>query len=251
MIKRPEEIQKMRTANGIVAHALQMVREHIAPGLSTQDIDVMVEDFILANDAVPAFKGYRGFPASTCVSINEEVVHGIPSPDRKLKEGDLVGVDVGVLKHGYYGDAAVTFAVGKINKEAANVLEVGEAALGVALGTVKEGVSLRELAGSIQYFVENRGYSVVRNFVGHGIGSRLHEEPQVPNYVDATFRGDLILRAGMTIAIEPMVNMGTYEVDTLENGWTVVTRDRRMSVHFEHSVAITKKGCEVLSLLES
>ena len=238
----------MRCAGRLVAEAHQKVRELVRPGVSTLSVDEKLRDFVTARGGAMLFYRYRGFPANSCISINEEVVHGIPRKRRKLKEGDIVSVDIGVRLLGYCGDAAWTYGVGAVDDDARALLETGEEALNRGIRACQAGDRVSDIGRAIQSYVERRGYYVVKQFVGHGIGTKLHEEPQVPNYVDVGFhKRDPILKPGMVLAIEPMVNSGTEEVETLDDGWTVVTKDRRLSVHFEHTVAITDVGPSVLT----
>lgn len=250
-LKTKEEIEIMRSANRIVATVLERLRREVRPGISTGELDRIAEEMALSLGARPAFKGYQvngpTFPRSVCISINEEVVHGIPSEERILKEGDLVGLDFGVVYKGFYGDAAVTVAVGRADEESQRLMQVTERALWAGIAEIRAGRRLGEVSAAIQSVVETAGFSVVREFVGHGIGRRLHEDPQVPNFGE---RGKGIqLREGMVLAIEPMVNAGTPRVRILEDGWTAVTADGRRSAHFEHSVAVTSGEPDVLSLL--
>jgi len=250
-VRSAGELERMREAGRLVAEALIRVREAIVPGISTQALDEIVRDFVTQRGGIMLFYNYKGFPANSCISINEEVVHGIPRRRRKLKEGDIVSIDIGVKYRGYCGDSAWTFPVGQVSEKAARLIEVGETALelGVRACVAKNRVS--DIGRAIQQFVEGEGYHVVKKFVGHGIGTKLHEEPQVPNYVDkGLLKQDPILRPGMVLAIEPMVNVGTEEVETLDDGWTVVTANRDLSVHFEHTVAVTEEGPVVLTVLE-
>ncbi len=246
-IKSQEEIKKMKQASRIVAQVLSKIKEIIRPGLSTLDLDRLAEDEIKKAGGIPAFKGYLGYQATLCTSINEEVVHGIPSPKRVLKEGDIIGVDCGAIYEGYYGDSAFTFPVGKVDSKAKRLLEVGEESLKRGISQMIPDKRLYDIGAAIQSYVEAEGYSVVRDYVGHGIGTKLHEEPQVPNFGEPNtgFR----LKPGMIFAVEPMVNEGTQEVQLLSDGWTVVTKDRKLSVHFEHTILITEKGPEILTLL--
>jgi methionyl aminopeptidase len=244
-IRTPQEIEIMRLSNRLVAQVLQRLREAIKPDVATDDLDQMAERLIRAAGATPAFKGYRGYPATLCVSINEEVVHGIPGP-RRLKEGEIVSLDVGAFFNGYYGDAAITVSVGKVSEEAAMLLEVAQQALFEGIEQAKDGNRLFDISFAIQSWVESHGFSVVRDFVGHGIGRNLHEDPQVPNF-GAPHQGPR-LRPGIVLAIEPMVNTGTWEVKVLPDGWTVTTADKSLSAHFEHTIAITDKEADILSL---
>lgn len=244
ILKSEQEINYLRQSNKIVAEVFQALAEVIRPGIATIELDRIAEDLIRKRGAEPAFKGYRGFPEAICTSVNEEVVHGIPGP-RRLRDGDIVSVDVGVRLNGYYGDGAVTFPVGEIGPEVRRLLEVTKAALHRGIGQARFGRRLSDISHAIQSYVEANGFSVVRDFVGHGIGKDLHEEPQIPNYGEP-HQGPR-LKPGMVLAIEPMVNMGTYEVRVLQDNWTVVTRDGKLSAHFEHSVAITASDPDILS----
>ncbi|HEV3026321.1 MAG TPA: type I methionyl aminopeptidase [Planctomycetota bacterium] len=247
-VKSDWEIDIMRQAGRIVGEGLKLLEKTVRPGISTGDLDAVFEKHVRASGAVPTFKGYRGFPASLCVSINEEVVHGIPSHDRLLKEGDIVSLDAGATYKGYVGDAAVTVGVGKIAPKAQKLIDTTRESLEAAIAVVGPGAKLSVIAATIQNYAESRGYAVVKKYVGHGIGQKLHEEPQVPNFVgDHLATWEFILRPGHCIAIEPMVNEGTDDVRTLSDDWTVVTRDRRLSAHFEHTIAVTKDGREVLT----
>ncbi len=235
----------MYQANQVVAGTLQMLRDHIRPGISTYSLDRLAEEYCRSHGARPAFKGYRGFPASLCISINEQVVHGIPSKRVRLKEGDIVSIDFGTCYQGYYGDAALTVPVGHISDDIQRLLDVTREALYRGIDQVRIGNRIGDISRAIQEYVEAAGFSIVRQFVGHGIGSRLHEPPEVPNYVQQQPSPRII--EGMVVAIEPMVNMGTYKVKILRDRWTVITADRKPSAHFEHSVAATKDGPLVLS----
>jgi methionyl aminopeptidase len=243
--KSPAEIERMRAANELVAAVLTELRDAIGPGVSTGELDAMAEAKIVAAGATPAFKGYHGYPATLCVSINDEVIHGIPSRHRKLAEGDIVSVDVGAVLDGFVGDSAVTFPVGPIPDRAALLLRVTQEALYRAILAVKPGGRVSDIGHAVQRHVEAHGCSVVREFVGHGIGTAMHEEPQVPNY-GPPGRGPR-LAEGMVLAIEPMVNLGRPAVRVLEDGWTAVTRDRSLSAHFEHTVAVAEDGPYVLT----
>jgi methionyl aminopeptidase len=245
-VKTPDEIQVMSAANQIVAGVLQLLQREVSAGLSTSRMDRLAEDYCRDHGGQPAFKGYRGFPASLCVSINEEVVHGIPSKKVILREGDIVSVDFGVLYEGFYGDAAITIPVGKISAAKAKLLQATSTALDRAVEQVRIGNRVNDISRAVQEYVEGQGFSVVRQFVGHGIGANLHEAPEVPNYVQKGKPSPRI-REGMVFAIEPMVNAGTYKVKVLQDNWTVVTADRQPSAHFEHSVAATEQGPCVLS----
>ncbi|MCF7803224.1 MAG: type I methionyl aminopeptidase [Candidatus Marinimicrobia bacterium] len=245
MTRSTTEIDKIREASQIVADTLQLVKEHLVPGAKTIDLDQMAEEHIRSRGARPAFKGYYGFPASLCMSINNEVVHGIPS-ERTLNEGDIVGIDCGAEKNGYYGDHAITFAVGDVNEKVKQLLEVTSNALMKGIEQAKAGNHLYDIGHAVQEYAENAGFSVVRQLVGHGIGTELHEEPQVPNYGKAGTGPEL--RAGMVMAIEPMINEGGYDVYTGDDGWTVYTSDGKLSAHFEHTVVISNNGPEILSV---
>lgn len=247
-LKSERELERMRAAGQLVAQALERLRELIRPGVATRELDLAFERMCREGGAEPAFKGYRGYPASVCVSVNEQVVHGIPG-ERRLARGDLVSLDVGVRLDGYYGDGAVTVSVGRVSGEARRLLSAGAEALKAAIAQMRPGRRLGQVSAAIQQTAEASGFSVVRQFVGHGIGRRMHEDPQVPNFVDdgAGFPLDLVLRPGLVLALEPMLNAGGSEVEVLADKWTVVTRDRRLSVHFEHTVAVTAEGPEVLT----
>jgi methionyl aminopeptidase len=245
-LKSPDEIAHVRDASLVVHAVLQEVIAAIAPGITTYEIDRIAERATIARGALPAFKGYRGFPASICVSVNDEVVHGIPSRARALEEGDIVGLDFGAVYAGYYGDSAYTVPVGRPTPSGARLIEATREALARAIAAARPDARLGDIGAAVQGFVEARGYSVVRDFVGHGIGRRLHEPPQVPNY-GAPGTG-MRLRAGMVLAIEPMVNEKSPDVRTLDDGWTAVTVDGGLSAHFEHTVVVTEAGPEILSL---
>ncbi|WP_418791440.1 type I methionyl aminopeptidase [Phosphitispora sp. TUW77] len=242
--KSDRELNYMRDAGKIVAQAHEELKKVVRPDVTTLELDKIAEDFIIASGARPAFKGYHGFPASICASVNEQVVHGIPSL-RKLENGDIISIDIGAEINGYFGDAALTLPVGEVSDEATELIRVTEESLYIGIGKAVDGNRLSDISHSIQTFVEKKGFSVVRDYVGHGIGSQMHEEPQVPNF-GRPGRGPR-LRPGMTLAIEPMVNQGAYEVMTLGDHWTVVTKDSKLSAHFEHSVAITDKLPEILT----
>lgn len=239
------EIERLARVNALVAEVLAELKAMIAPGVSTAEVDAVAERRLRQAGAVPAFKGYHGYPATICASVNDQVVHGIPS-DRPLVEGDIVSVDLGARLDGFYGDSAVTVPVGQVSREAARLLEVTRASLYEALAAVKPGGRLSDIGAAVQRRVEAEGFSVVREFVGHGIGSELHEEPQIPNY-GTPGRGPR-LAEGMVLAIEPMVNMGKAAVKVLGDGWTAVTKDGSLSAHFEHTVVVTAEGCRILTL---
>ena len=249
-LKSPREIEIMRRANVIVAEVLQELKARIAPDVTTLELDAIAEELTLKKKALPAFKGYsvggRVYPRCLCASVNEEIVHGIPS-NRPLREGDIVGLDYGVIYDGFYGDSAMTVGVGKVSEQAQRLMDVTEQSLYRGIQELHEGKRLGDLGAAVQRFAESAGFSVVRAFVGHGIGKKLHEEPPVPNYGEPD-RG-LRLKEGMVLAIEPMVNAGSYEVEIKDDGWTAVTKDGSLAAHFEHSVAITKNGPYILSQL--
>jgi methionyl aminopeptidase len=246
ILKSPREIEKMRHSNRIVAEILQEVKAMVRPGVKTRGLDELAEALLKKHRARSAFKGYNGYPAVLCTSVNEEVVHGIPS-DRVLQEGDILSLDFGAVCDEYYGDAAITVPVGAISEEARRLLQVTEDSLYKAIEQARPGKHLGDISAAVQRHVESQGFSAVRDFVGHGIGKFMHERPQVPNF-GIPGRG-VRLRAGMTLAIEPMINTGSYEVVVLDDGWTAVTRDRSLSAHFEHSVAVTENGPVILSQL--
>ncbi|MDA8164458.1 MAG: type I methionyl aminopeptidase [Desulfobacteraceae bacterium] len=246
-LKSAAEIRILREANRIVAETLSMLRDKIAPGVSTWELDQWAEAFAVERGAAPAFKGYRGFPGSLCVSLNEQVVHGIPSKKIILRDGDIISLDFGVKYNSFYGDAAVTLPVGKITSEKERLLDVTRESLYKGIEQAVPGKRINDISAAVQEHVERHGFSVVREYVGHGIGRQLHEAPEIPNYSrrESTPR----IQAGMVFAIEPMVNLGGNAVKVLEDRWTVVTRDRSPSAHFEHSVAVTDDGPLILSEL--
>ncbi|MBQ7896822.1 MAG: type I methionyl aminopeptidase [Clostridia bacterium] len=243
-VKNQKDIDEMRKACRITAGALKMAGEAIRPGITTAELDRKIKSFIEQNGAKPSFLNYNGFPASACISVNEEVIHGIPG-DRVLLEGDIVKVDVGAYFHGFHGDCADTFPVGDISSDAARLIEVTRQSFFEGIKTVKEGSRVGDIGAGIQTFVEQNGYSVVRDYIGHGVGEHLHEEPDVPNYGRAGHGPRLY--SGMTIAIEPMVCAGDYKVRTLDNDWTVVTRDGKLAAHYENTVLITPTGVEIMT----
>jgi methionyl aminopeptidase len=246
VLKSQDEIEKMRRAGQVVREVLELVRSHVKPGATTLDLEKVAEARIAQLGARPAFKGYHGYPCVLCTSVNSEVVHGIPSKKRVLKDGDIVSVDCGAVVDGYFGDAAITIPVGeKIAPKTAKLLKVTEASLLAAIAVVKPGATLGDIGAAVQGVVEAEGFSVVRDFVGHGIGVHMHEEPQVPNFGEAGH--GMKLRPGMVLAIEPMVNVGKPEVRVLKDGWTAVTDDGSMSAHFEHTVAVTDTGARILT----
>lgn len=236
----------MRDAGRVVAEAFEILKDMVEPGVSTKELDAKAEDFIRSRGARPAFKGYGGFPATLCTSVNEEVVHGIPSL-RNLENGDIISIDCGAVINGYVGDSAITLPVGVVSSEALKLLKVTEESLYAGIAQAVEGNRLSDISHAVQQCVESQGMSVVRDYVGHGIGSQMHEDPQIPNY-GPPGRGPR-LKKGMTLAIEPMVNLGTFEVRTLSDNWTVVTLDGRLSAHFEHTIAITDDTPEILTKL--
>lgn len=246
ILKSRHEIEKMKISNRIVVEVLEEIKKKIRVGVTTIELDRLAESVILKKGGTPAFKGYRGYPNSLCISINEQVVHGIPS-NRRLKDGDLVSIDLGVYHDGYYGDAAITVGAGEITPEAKRLLDATQKALYIGIEKARAGNHLSDISNAVQMYVEGEGFSVVRAFVGHGIGTSLHEEPQVPNFGEAG-KGPL-LKSGMVLAIEPMVNAGVSDVEVLEDDWTVVTADGRLSAHFEHTVAVTDNGVEILTEL--
>lgn len=250
LIKSKTEIEFIRESNKIVAETLQLVKHHAKPGVSTIELDKIAEDWIRSNGGVPAFKGYRqhgtiDFPGTICASIDEEVVHGIPG-NRILKEGELFSVDVGVLKDNYYGDAAITIAIGEISDEKKLLMKVTEESLYKGIEAAIANNRIGDIGAAVQQYVESFGFSVVRDLCGHGVGRKLHEDPQIPNY-GKKGTGALI-KNGMTIAIEPMINLGTYKVNVADDGWTVITADKKPSAHFEHTIAIINGKPEILSV---
>jgi methionyl aminopeptidase len=246
ILKSPREIEKMRRSNLIVAEVLEEIKAAAKPGVTTRELDELAEALLAKRKARSAFKGYHGYPAALCTSVNEEVVHGIPS-ERILQEGDILSLDFGAICEDYYGDAAITLPIGRISKEAEQLLRVAEEALYLAIDRARPENRLLDISAAIQRHVESHRFSVVRDFVGHGIGKHLHEKPQIPNFGDPG-RG-VRLTPGMTLAIEPMINAGGYEVEILGDGWTAVTKDKSLSAHFEHSVAVTENGPYILSKL--
>ncbi len=244
-LKSKREIEIMRDANRIVAEILLDLKERVKEGVTTAELDRRAEELAGKYGAEPAFKGYMGYPASLCVSINEEIVHGIPSEERVIKNGDIVSLDFGVIYKGYYGDAALTVGVGNISETAKKLMEVTEKALYIGIEEAVPGNHIGDIGFAIQNFVEKNGFNVVREFTGHGIGKKLHEEPYVPNY--GTRGSGPLIREGLTIAIEPMVTEGTWKVKILKDGWTAVTADGKLAAHFEHTIAVTSSGPEILS----
>ena len=244
IIKSAREIEFLREAGHIVAATLQKVREAAVVDITTLELDRIAEEYIRSCGAVPAFKGYQGFPGTLCTSVNEEVVHGIPGL-RKLKHGDIVSIDCGAVINGYNGDAAITLAIGELDADVQQLLDVTEESLYKGIAQALVGNRLSDISHAVQVHAESYGYGVVRDLVGHGIGRNMHEDPQIPNY-GIPGRGPR-LKSGMALAIEPMINLGTYEVETLDDGWTVVTRDAKRSAHFEHTIIITEQGPQILT----
>lgn len=247
-IKSKREIELMRSAGSIVAEVHEKLKEVIKPGITTIELDRIAEEYIRKCGAIPAFKGYNGFPASICTSINEQVVHGIPG-SITLNDGDIVGVDIGSIYKEYYGDAARTYKIGKVSDIAEKLIKVTEQSFFKGLEFAYEGNRLSDISNAIQRHVESNGFSVVRDFVGHGIGKNMHEEPQIQNYGPPNKGPRLV--AGMTLAIEPMVNQGRFTVKVLSDGWTVITADKKLSAHYENTIAITKGSPEILTMLDS
>ncbi len=250
LIKSKNEIDKIRTSCQIVAETLQLVKKNVNPGISTLELDKIAEDYIRSNDAIPAFKGYSqggssGFPGSLCTSIDNEVVHGIPS-GRELKEGEILSVDVGVLKDGFFGDAAITIAVGEISEEKKKLMEVTEKSLYLGIEQAVKDNRIGDISSAVQDECESNGFGVVRELCGHGVGKHLHEDPQVPNY--GRKGTGMLLKDGMTIAIEPMISLGTHRVNVAQDGWTVLTLDGKPSAHFEHTIAIINSKPEILTV---
>ena len=244
LLKSPQELEEMVGPGEIVGGAHRKVREMIRPGITTGEVDRVVEEYILESGGTPAFKGYKGFPASVCASVNEEVVHGIPG-ERELLDGDIIGVDIGVKAGGFYSDAAQTLPVGNPSEEASRLMQVTRDALYEGIGRARPGNRVGDVSHAIQTHVEKSGFSVVLSLVGHGIGRSMHEDPQVPNFGSPGEGPEL--KVGMALAIEPMVNAGGHEVEVLSDDWTVVTRDRSLSAHFEHTVVITEEGPRILT----
>lgn len=244
-LRASDEIAKMRVSGRIVAEVLAVLKENVKEGISTYDLDKIASDEVTKRGAKASFLGYCGFPATICASINDEVVHGIPSKKRKLVNGDIISIDMGAVYDGYHGDSAVTIAVGNVNAKTAKLLDVTRTSLEKAIAVIKPGARLGDVGHAVQQYAESHGMSVVREYVGHGIGTNMHEEPPVPNYGKPAT--GLELQAGMVIAVEPMINLGTYQVKTEADGWTVKTVDGQNSAHFEHTIAVTENGCEVLT----
>ncbi|MBI3085969.1 MAG: type I methionyl aminopeptidase [candidate division NC10 bacterium] len=248
VLKAPWELGLLRRSNRLVAETLAALAQRVKPGVTTLELDRFAETSLLTHGARPAFKGYRNYPFTLCTSINEQVVHGLPS-DRKLEGGDILSLDMGAIVEGYYGDSAITVPVGRISAEAERLLRVTRECLDRAIGAAKNGARLMDISSAVQEHAEANGFSVVRVFVGHGIGKELHEAPQIPNFVDPVRGRGPVLKPGMVLAIEPMINAGGPEVRVLEDQWTAVTADGSLSAHFEHTVAITENGTEVLTAL--
>jgi len=246
ILKTKREIEIMRKAGRLVAMSHEIVRKHIKPGITTKELDQIVEDFLKSQNAIPTFKGYNGFPYSICASVNEEVVHGMPG-NRKLIEGDIISVDIGATFEGYVGDSAKTFFVGEVDDEKRRLVEVTRQSFYEGIKFAKESYRLSDISHAIQEYVENAGFSVVRDYVGHGVGKNMHESPQIPNFGKPN-KGPR-LQQGMVLAIEPMINAGTYNVKVLDNDWTVVTLDGKPSAHYEHTIAITDGEPELLTVL--
>ncbi len=250
VVKSKAELACMREAGRIVAEVLEAMREHARPGVTTAELDALAHDIITRRGAIPSFKGYRGYPASICTSVNEQIVHGIPG-SRALREGDILSVDVGAIYQGYHGDAAITVGIGTISPEAQRLMAVTQEALEAGIQQVRPGGRLWDVIRAIQTRVESAGYQVVREYQGHGIGREMHEDPSVPNYLgNSNVRPrNVRLRVGMTLALEPMVVAGDWHTRVLEDGWTVVTADGKLAAHFEHTVAVTENGPEILTRL--
>jgi len=248
IIKNYKEIEKIKRSCHIVAELLKEMEKMIEPGITTKELDEFAEDFIRKRKAIPAFKGYRDYPASICASINDVIVHGIPNSS-KLKEGDIIGIDVGVLFDGYYGDTAATFPVGKVEDKHLELLKITKEALYIGIEKAKLNNRIGDISFAIQSYVEKRGFNVIRDFVGHGIGKNLHEEPKIPNFGQAGSGPKIV--EGMVLAIEPMVSEGSFEIEIMPDGWTAKTKDRSYSAHFEHTIAITSYGTIILTELSS
>ena len=246
IVKSVKEIELMRTACRVTGQTLKLMEENVKPGITTLELDRLAEKFIRDNGCIPSFKNYSGFPKSICASVNEQVIHGIPSKDIVLKEGDIISIDVGANYKGYHGDAARTFAVGKISDEAQKLIDVTKDCFFKAVENCFEGKRISDISSAVQTRAESEGYGVVRDYIGHGVGASLHEDPEIPNYFNPKCRARLV--AGMTLAIEPMINMGDYRVESLPDGWTVVTLDGCLSAHYENTVLITKGKPEILTM---
>ncbi len=246
VLKTSRELAIMKEACAISAGALQTVAKAVEPGVTTAELDRLAEEYIRSKGAVPNFKNYQGYPATACISINNEVIHGIPSKQRILREGDIVSVDLGAMFEGYHGDNAATFAVGDVSSEAKRLMDVTRESLYEGINAARAGGRIGDISHAVQSYVEANGFSVVRQFVGHGVGTKLHEDPEVPNFGRAGH--GIRLMPGMTLAIEPMVNMGDYQVKVLRDGWTTVTADGSLSAHFEHTVVITEDGPKIMTV---
>ncbi len=245
-IKNDKQIEYMRIAGRITGETLNLLESEIREGITTKELDIIAEKFIRSKGAVPSFKGYGGFPASICASVNDEVIHGIPG-NRKLKNGDIISVDVGAYINGYHGDAARTFAVGDVSAEAERLIDVTRQSFFEGIKFARQGCHLHEISAAVQQFAEDNGFSVVRDYVGHGIGTDMHESPQIPNY-KTNSRGPKLCR-GMTLAVEPMINAGDFKVEVQSDGWTVITKDKKLSAHYENTVLITDGEPELLTLV--
>ena len=245
-IKSKREIELMRVAGDIVARTHEILKEHVKPDISTHQLDEIAYKFIVSQDATPSFKGYGGFPGSICTSINEVVIHGIPSKKHILKDGDIITIDIGACYKGYHGDSAWTYQVGVVNDEAKKLLEVTESALFAGLNAVKPGNKVSDISNAVETCVNQFGYGIVEEFTGHGIGKNLHEDPPIPNFGKSN-EGPM-LKEGMVICIEPMINLGTKRVKILKDGWTTITCDKKISAHYEHMVAVTKDGYDILTI---
>lgn len=244
-LKSREEIVQIRKAGEIVSRTLELLGKGLRPGITTYELDKLAEDFIKSEGAEPAFKGYRGFPANICTSINHVIVHGIPDKKVSLEEGNIISIDIGIKLNGYFADSAYTFAIGEIKKSTEKLIQVTKAALYKGIDKAKAGNRLGDLSHCIENFVESNGFSVVRDFVGHGVGYDIHEDPEVPNFGEPN--EGVRLEEGMVLAIEPMVNEGTYQTRVLDDGWTVTTKDNSISCHFEHTISVTERGPEILT----
>jgi methionyl aminopeptidase len=248
VLKSPREIQIMREAGRIVARVHAELKEVIRPGVSTLALDQVAAEVLSKHGAISSFLGYRGYPAHICASINEELVHGIPNKERVLNDGDIISIDVGAFYRGFVGDSGWTYAVGEISDEAKKLMEITEGSLFAGIEQALVGNLIRDISGAVQQYVESAGMHIVREYTGHGVGRSMHEAPQVLNYVSGDIDGGLVIEPGLVIALEPMVQVGTWETRTLKDKWTVISRDRSLSAHFEHTIAVTNKGPEVLTL---
>ena len=244
-IKSKDEIKKIREAGIIAANLFKYLKDYIKPGITTKELDKISDDFISKNGATPSFKGYKGFPSSTCTSVNEEIIHGIPS-NQKLKDGDIIGIDVGIKKNGLISDSAYTFKVGKINKDIQLLIDRTEISLYKAISVIENNIEINKISGAVEDYITQFDYGIVREYCGHGVGFENHEDPEIPNYRFS--KGNRRLKAGTVIAIEPMINLGSGECFVLDDGWTVVTIDGKYSEHFEHTIAITEDGFDILTI---